>query len=82
MDKHVAPPLTYWVAMLIGLNFFFKIPFEGLALFISAITEILLFLRLLAMVDLKKDLLFWFKEKITFFLSKIIFFFFIIDDLI
>lgn len=44
--------------MLIGLNFFFKIPFEGLALFISAITEILLFLRLLAMVDLKKDLLF------------------------
>ena len=39
-DKQVAPPSTYCLAILIGLKFFIKIPFEGLAFFISAIIEI------------------------------------------
>jgi hypothetical protein len=44
--------------MLIGLKFFIKIPFEGLAFFISAIMEILLFLRLFTILDLNSDFLF------------------------
>ena len=78
-DKHVAPPSTYCLAMSIGLKFFVKIPFEGLAFFISAIIEILSFLRLFAILDLKKDFLLLFENNITFFLSEIIFFF-IIDN--
>ena len=74
-DKHVAPPSTYCLAILIGLKFFVKIPFDGLAFFISAIIEILLFLRLFILLDLKLAFLFWFKNNILFFLSVIIFFF-------
>ena len=57
-DKQVAPPSTYCFAILIGLKFFVKIPFEGLAFFISAIIEILFFLRLYTILDLKRDFLF------------------------
>jgi hypothetical protein len=79
-DKHVAPPSTYCLAILIGLKFFVKIPFEGLAFFISAIIEILLFLILFTIRDLKRDFLFLLKNKIFFFLSKIIFFFFVVNN--
>ncbi len=75
-DRHVAPASTYCLAILIGLNFFFKTPFEGLAFFISAIIEILFFLILFCILDLKKDFFFGIIKKLAFFLSKIIFFFY------
>ena len=74
-DKHEAPPSIYCLAISLGLNFFFRIPFEGLAFLISAIIEILFFLILFSNLVLKKDFFLRLENIVLFFLWKIIFFF-------